>query len=325
MLINAVNDKKNKNQNKKNRNPNMSLELQLQVVDPIEVRFDWYRATLNGADPEVLTKLFTSLGPDISVTSQKPHFRGFEHGISIRHHAFEIGHIAWGGKNAPCVLFEVHGIQTMGVVAAFRRAYPKHRLTRIDVSLDFDFDGAFVTLLDEILAIKAEYKLWGERRGDWEDHPELGRTYALGKRIRPGVMARLYEKGLKDFPEAGKTNWVRLEFEIYPDDHRAHQFATLSPLQCVASRRWAAELGRRVQKHEIVSLPVVSKVKRTTEQRFGAVCQTHHRLLASMLDSYGSWEQVGLQAGKYVRAANENVFHPIPKGGENLVTNQWLA
>jgi hypothetical protein len=56
----------------------MIPEQKQELVDPIEARFDWYRATLKDVNPEALENLFTTAVPDLLAIRQKPHFKGFE-------------------------------------------------------------------------------------------------------------------------------------------------------------------------------------------------------------------------------------------------------
>lgn len=287
-----------------------------ELEPPIGISFDWYRATAKseGGTRDTVVNVFTRLG--FTPVAEKPHFKGFKHGMSMYDGHVEIGHLAWGGANAAHVLFEVHGHHTMRVVSELRASCPTHKPSRLDVAIDFDFDSSFETLLADVMDVKRQYKLFGEPRGDWADFPELGRTFNLGKRTSPGVLARLYEKGRQEeWLHADRPTWSRLEFQIHPDSHNAHLYASVSPIEALAARRWAADLGGRVLQHKVARLPVVvRKADKTPAQTIEWIGRNYWRTLVKCKAELGSWEQLGAILGRHAAAANQHYFTHT-KGG----------
>jgi hypothetical protein len=277
------------------------------------VSFDWYRAT-GHFDHGVVEQAFIQFG--YRSVHGKPHFKGYQFGASIRDGDDEIGSLAWGGKNAARPLFEVHGEHTMSVVTELRAVCPVHKPCRIDVAIDF-LHPSFDEILGDVLAIKKKYKLYGQRGGDWEDFPELGRSYYLEKRKRPGVMARLYQKGLyEEWLHVGLPTWSRLEFEIYPDSHNAHLYASATPIQALAARRWAADLAGRVLKRDIARLPVVKKkADKTPMETLEWIGENYWRTLVACRQSLSSWEEVGVLLGRHAAASNDEYFSRHTNGG----------
>lgn len=181
---------------------------------------DWYQATITGVtDPqEVAARLLHGSG----VSALKEGHGGFNRPSSLR------GESAAGGSVA--VFFgaeqDVHVLGSSSaaphVSAVLREFYPVHTVSRADVCLDFDHEGAFDKLWREIhrLATGREGRRVGTTlAGDWLDGL-AGRTlYAGGPTSR--LRIRVYEKGheqrAKHPDREFSLNWARVEWAVRPD------------------------------------------------------------------------------------------------------------
>lgn len=256
------------------------------------VRFDGYSATTQAANHYQLVDLF---GPGFK-TDQGRGFHSFGHRLSVRDDfGSEVGSVMWGGVHGDRSMIEVKGENSPRVVEALRSAYP-HRTTRVDSCADFDAPGAFEGLLGACLTVKAKHsRLKGEKRGDWDDHPEDGRTFYLGSQKSP-VRTRLYDKGRQaEYRHLGRPDWCRLEVQVRPAKEAKTHFAALSPLDVWGASAWSRELAAAVLAQHIDPHTAGTVWRKTSlEQRFHFFCKQYGATLLELHEQLGSWECVGL-------------------------------
>ena len=153
--------------------------------------------------------------------------------------------VLWGGDRvAGRVLFEVKGERTPDYVATLREKVSAHRCTRVDACADFDQEGIFEAIVRQMEEVKGAFRLYGERRGDWDDHPDLGRTLYLGA-PSSAVRARCYEKGKQpEYRFLNKPEWVRLEVQVRPLKDGREVYATLPAAEVWGASPWTRDLLR---------------------------------------------------------------------------------
>lgn len=148
--------------------------------------------------------------------------RGFDLGAADK----QWGQVCIGGQ-ADTVMVS---IQAQGLLAAkpgwekrlydFATKIPNSRLTRIDLAHDAFNSPKSLTDYFQMYIADLFSLSWRrpsvEKRGDWVNENDKGRTLYIGKR-ESGKLLRIYEKGLqlgggfsKMFP-----NWVRVELELH--------------------------------------------------------------------------------------------------------------
>lgn len=268
------------------------------------VRFDAYSATTHALKPgDVLPWMF-SMDRGDSV-QQGRGFHTFAERLAVKNHAGdEVGSVSWGGRQGDRIMVEVKGERTPEVVERLRAA-AEHRCTRVDSCVDFERPGAFQAVLEPVMEVKAAHRLYGERRGDWEQ-PELGRTQYLGANSST-VRARLYEKGKQpEYRHLGRPDLVRLEIQVRPAKEAKSEFATLSALEVWGASKWTRQLASVVLEQLVDPHPPGTIRKESDQDRkLRWMVKQYGPLLVQLHADLGSWECVGLQLRDAIRAQKE--------------------
>jgi len=255
------------------------------------VRFDAYTATADDLDQSQALSWLFSHG-DVMTEGRGHH--GFASRIAVKDETgSEVGSFSWGGKHTRAML-EVKGERTPTVVEALR-ACSEHRCTRADSCADFDAPGAFESLLAPLQEITKAHDLYSERRGDWDLHPELGRTYYVGSPAS-AVRARLYEKGRQpEYRHLGLPSWVRLEIQVRPQKQARESFATLGPLDVWGASKWTRQVAVEVLKEHIDPHPPGTVRKQTSDDAaIQWMAKQYGPALIRKAAALGSWQVLGL-------------------------------
>jgi hypothetical protein len=234
------------------------------------LRFDTYCATttsnwsqLYGCFPEdARDDLEVRMGSDVG-------FHGYTQAVYVvNSRGHQIGRVLFGGRAD--VFVEVKGDLADPFARNLRERYT-HQVTRADICIDTRIPGAFKALLEYCLLVKKmNPRTRSERRGDWDDHPEDGRTFYLGSRSSVCQVC-LYEKG-KTRPYRGLEleDWVRLEWRFRPDTKEQKRLAaTLEPHEMFI----LSTMGRRLAEHVLSDFdpsfkPEVPRPKTSPEKAF---------------------------------------------------------
>jgi DNA relaxase NicK len=257
------------------------------------IRFDAYTATTEALKPsDVLPWLLRFAGDTLH---QGKGFHTFGERIAVRDETgSEVGAVAYGGKQGDRIMVEVKGERTPELVERLRSA-AAHRCTRVDACADFDAPGAFSRLLRHCRAVKKGHHLWGDRRGDWEDHPERGRTQYLGATSSP-VRARLYEKGLQpEYLHLAKPDWVRLELQVRPAKEAKEAFAKLSAVEVWGASKWSRDLAALALQEHVDPHPAGTVYRLTSQDhKLRWMCRQYGGALMQLAEDCGGWDVAGL-------------------------------
>lgn len=258
-------------------------------------RFDAYTATTSEAAPvELVDHLRAAVFGSWEV-KQGRGFHGFRERVSfLDNSGTEGGAVSWGGRHGALVMVEGKGEVTPELVTALRSGV-QHRATRVDSCADFDGPRAFQRLYRPCRAVKKAHRLIGGKAGDWEDHPELGRTFYLGSAKSP-VRARMYEKGKQpEYSHLGRADWVRLEVQVRPRKEQREVYAGLSPLEVWGASKWTRQLAAIVLDSYVNPHPpgTVYRLGSTERAMRWMTRQYAHHLLA-YADDLGGPEALGL-------------------------------
>ena len=209
------------------------------------MRFDWYQATIPD-DVRTVTRLLTRDLP--GCTEARTVGRGgngyLECTSFLNQRGGELGRMMSGGNQHPN--FRASSDRAPAAATVVRRIWPRHRVTRMDVAIDFTGEGAFDHLHDLARGVVERSRL----RSGLLFQPDLldrGRTYRIGSPASP-VMARLYEKGLHEGTRGRREdpNWTRLELQVRPQKAAKDAFASVSEREAWGASRWAARLLEEV-------------------------------------------------------------------------------
>lgn len=262
------------------------------------LRFDAYTATTAALRPtDVLPWFFENGGASVH---QGRGFHSFGDRLSVKdERGDEVGSVSYGGRQGDRIMVEVKGEHTPGLVERIRAAGP-HRCTRVDSCLDVDRPGAWEGLLEAVLKVKEDHRLFGERRGDWE-FPELGRTQYLGA-PSSAIKARLYEKGKQpEYRHLERFNLCRLEIQVRPQKEAKEEYSTITPLDVWGASKWTRQLAGAVLEQEVDPHPpgtVRRESQRDRALRFMALQYGAH--LVSLASDLGGWDVLGLTLGEMV-------------------------
>lgn len=265
-------------------------------------RFDSYTATAKGVDPAVfmgVAEKFLARG-DYSASARGYHH--FEEKMAYRgSDGAEWASILWGGKNSKVVMMEVKGERTPEVVGVLRQRLPEHRCTRVDSCVDFDESGAWDKLIGQIIQVKEQFGLRGEKRGDW-DYPEDGRTQYLGA-PSSAVRVRLYEKGKQpEYRHLERFNWVRLEAQVRPVKEARNVYSSVSASDVWGASGFTRDLCARVLHMAIKPCPAGTTWKLSKEdQALQWMCKQYGKALVNLANTCGGWKEAGLTLGEMVK------------------------
>lgn len=268
------------------------------------VRFDAYTATTAALRPSAAIELLASMERGDEVVGMRG-FHTFAERASIRDHSGgEVGSVSWGGRQGERVMVEVKGERTPAVVEQLRAA-GDHRCTRVDSCADFERPGAWEQLLEPVLAVKAQHRLFGERRGDWE-FPELGRTQMLGAPSST-VQARLYEKGKQpEYRHLERFDLVRLELQVRPKKEAKTEYARLSAWEVWGASKWTRQLAADVlQRHLDAHPPGTVRKDSKRDQALRWMAKQYGAHLVSLAEDLGGWEVLGLTLREMIAEGNK--------------------
>ena len=259
------------------------------------IRFDAYTATTRQANPHQLLAILTDAAGQDHTVHQGKGFHTFGHRVAVKDHSgTEVGFVQWGGHQGDLAMIEVKGEPTPTAVRALRERH-WHRVTRVDACADFDAPGAFQALLGPCLEVKAKHRLKGERRGDWDDFPEDGRTLRLGAPTS-AVQARLYEKGKQpEYRHLARYDWTRLEVQVRPAKDAKTASIRLEAAEVWGASAWTRDLAARVLAAHVDPHPAGTVYRRSErDAALEWMCQQYGAHLVSLADDLGSWECLGL-------------------------------
>lgn len=261
------------------------------------VRFDAYSATTVEATSNDMLSLLADAGGigAIHKLRQGKGFHTFGERIGITNQdGVEWGSVQWGGRQGERVMIEVKGEATPKAAELLRSRF-SHRCTRVDACADFDAPGSFERLLEACTQVKQGHRLKGEKQGDWDDFPELGRTLYLGARASV-CRVRLYEKGKQpEYRHLERPDWTRIEVQVRPAKDAKTAFSALSPTEVWGASAWTRELAGKVLQEHIDPHPAGTTYRLT--QRDAAIewmCRQYGAHMVDLANDLGGWECVGL-------------------------------
>jgi DNA relaxase NicK len=265
---------------------------------PLAPRFDWYSATIV-EDPLILVQvLCAELGGSAEVVSPK---QGYTAAQAITRDGSRIATVFYGGRNGHPHAF-ASSDATPAFVEVVRRCWPNHRVTRMDVALDFDQPGAFDTLLQIVRSLRDDQALAYSMAGAWDDggNSEAGRTFYLGSR-KSAVFARLYEKGKElrthELPEGVEPSLdlTRLELVVRPDGDARHVAAIGHPVEAFGYAVWAMDLLNRIGGADVERVHIRQPRRSDLDRAIQAMSTQYAKHIAEYSDEVGGAEALGLE------------------------------
>lgn len=267
------------------------------------IRFDAYTATTTQA---TASDVLGCMAPVFALFSdmrldQGKGFHQFGERISVKDDGHEVMAVQWGGRQGDRVMFEVKGDSTPKAVEAFRSAF-QHRVTRVDACADFDAPGAFEGLYGACMAVKRQFRIKGDKAGDWDDFPEEGRTLYLGGR-QSAVRTRLYEKGKqREYAHLHRPDWVRLEAQVRPSTpEQKDQYSKVTPSEAWGGSVWTRTLAAAVLQEHVDPHPAGTTYRLSKrDEALEWMCRQYGHHLMSLCEDLGGWDMVGRTLGETI-------------------------
>lgn len=264
--------------------------------------FDAYSATTRAAKAETFLGMLWKPGFEVR---EGRGFHGFERRISVKcgQTRDEVGAVSFGGTHGDLVMVEAKGFVTSEVIERIRQEVPDHNCTRVDSCHDADVPGAWDDYLAIVQDVKAKYRIVGEKRGDWDHHPELGRTMYLGATSSP-VRLRLYEKGKQpEYRHACRENWVRIECQVRPQKDARQAYSTVSASDVWGASKFTREIAARAFALDTGLFPAGGvKKENDLERRLRWMVMQYAPTLLELREAVGTWECVGKSLEEMVKA-----------------------
>lgn len=204
-------------------------------------RFDWYQATLEGLeDHEMRTALVMALGGTVTRGSGK-----FGYAVCDTHErdGKVLARVFYGAASRPGeVHVSVTGDACDEVVPLLRRKWPEHRVSRVDVAVDFaaEFEQLDARALQFAKDRGLSYRLVTDSDG--------GATRYIGA-VSSEFMVRVYKKSeqmRKKHPEQAAEvpdGIVRAEKQVRPNTRMKGQVAQMTPDEVWGIGKWPSEFA----------------------------------------------------------------------------------
>lgn len=210
--------------------------------------FDWYACGIN-QNPEHIMAVIADSYPQGTWEYSKPK-QGYLHGSQLLAPDLKPYCTVWWGGGSQGSMVHVFSTGSMAhtFASVVRAAFPEHRLSRVDIAVDFNERGAWVSLHSLAMSLHAGGfvrnipNYTGPVGQAGVDTPHgVGRTLNLGSR-QSVHYGRFYEKGKKD--NKNYPDWCRAEVEFKPRGDARYVYASASPAEMLAATSFGAELLR---------------------------------------------------------------------------------
>lgn len=216
------------------------------------MRFDAYCATISVLPEKVLSEVLENMPWDGLETAREKGKNNYEHADVVRDGLGQTVCMILHGGNGGKTHVRAQGVYSPDVATILKGLWPQHSLTRADVAVDFDGEGAFRKLSRLCIAKGREKGLKLQRiadpRAEAERDPLAGSTLYVGSRSSTAFL-RLYEKGKEQVAkrphhdEPISLNWTRLEIEVKPQNREAKlRAAHLKPAEFWGVTTWSRDI-----------------------------------------------------------------------------------
>lgn len=259
------------------------------------MRWDWYQATVNKADPvDIVNALVTDL--DLSEAKPGRAKNGYLRGVDIKRGDHVLATVWWDGN--PGVHVKGTGEDASAVASVLSQG--RHRdgwevlPSRVDACIDWDKPGLFDELSSKLIAFAVEHDIKIDQQGDWERGK--ARTLYLGARSST-VQLVLYEKGYQVGGEASRS-WVRLEIRVYPAKGSREKVARWAPWEACKAAPWLVGALGAIGLADLKA-DAVGTVWRPSDaaRARAAMLRQYRNVLESWAGESGGWDRAGVAIG----------------------------
>lgn len=243
-------------------------------------QFDWYQATVPVQSGLLLEALADGQPEGITRQDGKG-LNNFKHRADFcdTQTGEVVATILHGGHN-PHPNVKSTGANAPVLADWLRGRFPVHRVSRLDVALDYMGDDAFDRTIAAMSVQGRKHRLKGNKI--LPDDPDDGSTYYLGSPSSP-LRLRCYEKAKQLFKESGDTvwkgvwSWTRLELQVRPQKQFKETAATMEPDAFWGCSDWAKAVVE-----DVASLDVERVDMKPTR------IHDHERAMRFLVKQYGA-------------------------------------
>lgn len=262
------------------------------------LRFDAYAATTTKASWWQLLQCFPE-HEELQTRSETVNIFRYTRAVYMYNtRGKQVGRILFSPDD-PEVFIEVKGELADPLARTLRQRY-QHQVSRADICIDTRQPGAFRKLLNQCRRVKKmNGRVRSECRGDWDDHPEDGRTFYLGSKSSLCQVC-LYEKGkTRPYRGMGLEDWVRIEWRFRPETKEQKLLAaSLEPHEMFM----LSTMGRRLAELVLVDYDGTQKfelprLKSSAEAAFDAMLGQYSKTMWKMAGKMGGVENVLAEIG----------------------------
>lgn len=274
------------------------------------MKFDWYQASIPEVSPQVVMDTLSKSDYYGEWVETKP-IKGYDMGVQFvlgDQVKFRINHGGQNAEHGPNVL--ATGGAAPALAEIIRRAFPAHKVSRVDSCQDFFHADAYPYLRKKLLRIATENKVKAMEITKPLQESDDGCSLYLGADSSI-VSARLYERGKKNNTD---KELVRLELQVRPKKDMKICAAVLSPLEMWGLAKWSLQVAQKIGNTDLKRVDVQLYQPSDHERAYRFMLKQYRRTLERMQALHGSWETVGAQIGYDLAHLLEHEEKTAPKG-----------
>lgn len=255
-------------------------------------QFDWYQATIPLQADDVVREYQEGLPGCSGTEISERGGHGYRNTVVfLDSRGDELSTMMHGGNQFPNIKATSH--RAPAAARLIRKLWPIHRVTRLDVAIDYAGTGVF----DHLLGLARDIVERNRIKTGLMYQPDLlhrGRTYRIGSPSSP-VIVRLYEKGLMEIGRGYNEDpdWTRLEIQVRPQKEAKTAFARVGEADAWGATRWTKQLIGRVLGEEPKRIDVDPRPESEWERTQAAlVAQYGRHAIAGGFRAAGDGEHV---------------------------------
>jgi DNA relaxase NicK len=203
------------------------------------------------------------------------------------------GTVMYGGIN-PLPNVKATGDHAPALANLLRFAWPDHRVSRVDVAIDYRGQDAFDDTIALMGQVGRAHRLKGEKiiPDDLDD----GSTYYLGARAA-ALRVRCYEKGKQLFKLTGDPvwrslfDWTRIELQVRPQRQFKSSAAYMEPIDFWGCSDWTRQIAEGALNMSVE--PIQMRPTRIADHERAMRFLTAHygKTILRQVEKLGSWER----------------------------------
>lgn len=243
---------------------------------------DWYSGTVETSVDNLLEAVVSDIEDCEIRVAKGPAQYERTMGVFLPNDPEPLMIVSYGGNGNADPYFQSKGHHAHQVFEAMRKHFPVHKVTRMDVAVDFIKDGVYSEISGFMAAIHQTKGIM--TRTINHDVPDMGRTHYLGARASR-VMIRLYEKDkqLESMGKSFRVGHVRLEMEVKPKGRADKtKWATVSLEQAWGASPTSAKLIADVLSIGAKPIRREPKIVNTDEDKFVNLLKQYQKLLGNI-------------------------------------------